>query len=353
MSNVYQFSSPDQRIDEASLWLYKLDRGLSVKERKDLKKWLAESKQNQQVFIEMVEMWDEMDILSNLADLFPKPIKDEKPVWLSGAVAASFIAIVISFFFIDSSDWAKPEPQKTIAVTYDKDLYQTTVGEQSKASLSDGTQIILNTNTLVKVSYTDKQRFLILEHGELHVDVAHDELRPLSVIAGDKILQAVGTAFNVEMKNNELIELMVTEGKVLVISRNSEANELVSAKTEMLAESSFSVSQGQKLMLGVPAEKVEIIEPGELQAKLSWQDGTLVFQGEPLSEVIKEISRYTQIEFVLKNRSIKDTKVIGLFRTGDVNGLVTTLRDNFNMTVSHNVAENKILLDKKTKPKTN
>ena len=148
------------------------------------------------------------------------------------------------------------------------------------------------------------------------------------------------------MHHDNSIELVVTEGKVLVSSRDGTTEDIVSAQAVTLSDASLAVSEGHQLILGVPDEKVEAVEDADIQAKLSWREGTLVFQGESLAEAIREISRYTQVKFVFKDRSLKKMKVIGLFKAGDVNGLVTTLKDNFNISVSHQSSEGKILLDK-------
>ena len=69
-------------------------------------------------------------------------------------------------------------------------IHHTAVGEQSIVMLNDGSQITLNTNTKVQVP-SDQARLLELVSGELHVRVK-DPSRPLSVMAGEQIIQAVG-----------------------------------------------------------------------------------------------------------------------------------------------------------------
>lgn len=354
MTNIYQFSSDSQRFDEASLWISKIDKGLSRKEEAALEKWLAQSKQNQQVFLEMAELWDKGNVLSRLTDLFPQPVEHKNDIsWPSIAVAASLIAVVFSLFLtmpeMSIPGISKPKPEMKIVSVHQKDFYQTAIGEQSTVNLPDGTQITLNTNTQVKVSYTDRHRFLILEHGELHVDVAHDELRPLSVIAGAQIVQAIGTAFNIELHSDQRIELVVTEGKVRVGTHGNIVDSTVSAYHDELSSIAFSdssraVSEGHQLILGDPEEDVEIAEPAEIKAKLSWRDGNLIFRGESLDEAIREISRYTSVRFVFNDRKIKKKKVVGLFKAGDVNGLLETLEHNFDIPVSYQYAEGKVLL---------
>ena len=126
--------------------------------------------------------------------------------------------------------------------------YETKVGEQSTFFLQDKSKIILNTNSLVKVTYTDKQRLFELLRGEIHVVVAHNKDKPLSVYAGSNIIQAVGTAFNVQLGNEE-IELIVTDGKVLVSDINSQTVAPLKLKNVYLSPESFAVSKGQKAKL--------------------------------------------------------------------------------------------------------
>jgi len=73
------------------------------------------------------------------------------------------------------------------------------------------------------------------------------------------------------------------------------------------------------------------VEPLEIEAALSWRDGNLAFNGETLEEAIAEISRYTSTEFTLKGDEIKKLRVAGIFKAGDVTGLLLSLEDSFNI----------------------
>ena len=86
------------------------------------------------------------------------------------------------------------------------------------------------------------------------------------------------------------------------------------------------------------------IEPIELSSQLSWKKVNLIFRGESLADVMDEITRYTNIDFELENDdNIKQVKVVGLFKTGDVSGLLAALKKNFN--IEHQkISNNKIRL---------
>ncbi|HSX83757.1 MAG TPA: DUF4880 domain-containing protein, partial [Cellvibrio sp.] len=73
MSNIIDFPNHEQIHDQASLWIARMDRELSVQEEQELAQWLAANEQHRAVFFEMAELWDKMDSLARLADLFQAP----------------------------------------------------------------------------------------------------------------------------------------------------------------------------------------------------------------------------------------------------------------------------------------
>ena len=62
MTNIHHINerntSDDSRLDEASEWLAKLDRGLTKSEEQALKQWLAQSYKNVEVLLEVAKLWD-------------------------------------------------------------------------------------------------------------------------------------------------------------------------------------------------------------------------------------------------------------------------------------------------------
>lgn len=334
MSNIYNISPTEKTFDEASLWVSKLDRGLTAEEKSELGEWLAESDRHRLILIKMGQAWDKAEVLSRLADLFPEPLEHRSALrWGLPAMAASVAAAALTLW-LGVSALNPVEIPDELAESNVEGLYKTAIGEHISVNLPDGTELILNTNTTVRVNYSDQQRLLTLEQGELHVDVAHDESRPLSVLVGGQVVQAVGTAFNIELSADRKVDLVVTEGKVLVGLREETSFSLERPDPIVMPASSLAISKGERILLGeldieLPLEEVEVIEPAEIEVQLSWQEGNLVFRGEPLAQAIQEISRYTAVEFVFMDDSLKQVQVAGLFQTGDVEGLLVALEENF------------------------
>jgi len=225
-------------------------------------------------------------------------------------------------------------------------FYQTLVGEQQQIQLSDGSQLILNTNSQVKVVYSQKQRLVFLNRGEIHIEVAHAPERPLSVIAGSKVVQAVGTAFDVQRVNSEKVRLWVTEGRVLVTERRLD-NIVPLQKIEELSANVIAVSKGEKMILTAAAsKKVEQIAESDMNAQLSWRQGNIVFRGETLDEAVLEFSRYSDKKFIIADESLRHVRIAGVFKIGDTERLLSTLRNNFSIEYQYE-ENNEILLSLK------
>jgi transmembrane sensor len=341
MSNIRQLPGNQVSYDSASDWIVKLDRGLTADEEIALQEWLQADTQNHDVLMEMTRLWDKMDAMTRLTGLFPTPAKPKlsKPrhLWQTySAIAASFVLATMLGVWALLGD-------SLFSDRLGDNVYQTAIGEQSNIMLPDGTKIVLNTNSKLEVSYSNNARILQLHQGELNVSVAKDPSRPLSVIAAGQIIQAIGTEFNIEITDQQKIELVVTEGKVKVGVQNPSEKPTSNPEPQFLSVDARTVSAGEKLMLGDSNEAITEVSADDIAVKLSWRSGNLIFRGESLEEAVKEVGRYTSVEFVFMNEDLKKMRVAGLFKAGDVEGLLATLRENFDI-VTHRDDDGKVLL---------
>lgn len=332
MSNIVDFPNQEKRFDEAGFWIARLDRKLTKSEEVDLHKWLARDPENGKALMQLAQLWDKMDRLSILAEVFQIPPR-KKSYGLRYAAAASFLFACLGIFLLSqfSTESAPSELN-----------YQTAVGEQRKIVLDDGSTLILNTDSQVQVIYSAKQRLLLLKRGEIHIDVAHDTTRPLRVAAHDKVFQAVGTAFDVRLLHSNKVKLWVTEGRVAIANNKHIANPAALEK-EPLKDPNLFISKGEKAILSDLGEKVVKISDGEMTAQLSWQQGNIVFRGETLDEAVLEFNRYSDKTFVIQDASLKTIRIAGVFKIGDTSSLLSTLRNNFDIRYEIN-SGNKILL---------
>ncbi len=346
MSNIHhihqQSEQDDLILDQASEWIAKIDRGLSSQETENFQRWIHKSSENMKVMLEVAQMWDKLDELNRLSDVFPKSeVKSKASSHKFMAIAASLILLVSILFLQPSLSPLNTEPQYTALMTQ----YKTNIGERNTIHLPDSSVLLLNTNSLVNINYNQQTRVIELVQGELHIDVAHNTSRPLQVVAGGKVIQAVGTAFNVEV-TDDLVELIVTDGTVLVDYDSS------SLEIKTISSNAIPVVKGEIISLNsslaLTQSTVDKVALSDMSSKLSWRKGNLIFRGDSLADAIKEISRYTDISFELADdEALKKVKVAGMFKTSDINGLLSLLEKSFN--IEHKkIGEQKILLSFKS-----
>lgn len=344
MSNIYELPSNERQYDEASLWIERLDEGLTDKETAELQAWMAANPDNQALLFKMARLWDKMDTLSRLSTLFPEELGVVRRRRWPRLAAAAVVLLGVAAAWVGFSQNPVGLVDEMLVQAGGESSYETAIGEHATVALTDGTELVLNTNSRIRVRYGARYRLLILEAGEVHVQVAEDAERPLSVIVGGNIVQAVGTAFNVEITDDQRIELMVTEGKVRVGVQSVVANNDRVPQPAVLPDTAPLVEAGQEVMLGeATAPEVTAVTEDEIEVKLSWRNGNLIFRGESLEETVAEVERYTAVEFVIVDEELKEIRVSGLFRAGDVDGMLAVLRENFDI-AAERIDDHRVLL---------
>ncbi|KTF18445.1 FecR family protein [Pseudoalteromonas sp. H105] len=335
MSNIHQFSSKELIQSQASRWISAMDRGLSDHEKEQFSQWVKQSKAHQDAVFDLAKLWDELSVLNELSALFPNKQVPAKNTVMPYTVAASFIAVVLMATFMYASINFYPDTVEEQA-KYSK-IYRTKVGEQATYVLPDSTIVQLNTNSLLEVAYTQGRRQLILSRGEGRFNVAKDASRPFSVMAGDKSFTALGTIFNVQRNAASDLELVVTEGKVMITDPTVEVNaedfiKLQAASNDTARVKEFNaniVISGEKALIKESITKpIKQLSLDDVQQDLAWQQGMLIFNGEPLSEALQEVSRYTATRFELTDPALASLKVAGVFKAGDIIGLLDSLQVN-------------------------
>jgi transmembrane sensor len=94
--------------------------------------------------------------------------------------------------------------------------YETAVGGSQKVGLADGSSVLLNTDSRLRVQLSATRREIELIRGEALFTVAHDKLRPFYVSAAGTLVRAVGTEFSVRIRDDRTVEVLVAEGRVAV-----------------------------------------------------------------------------------------------------------------------------------------
>ncbi|MCJ7995328.1 FecR family protein [Rhizobium cremeum] len=168
--------------------------------------------------------------------------------------------------------------------------YSTGTGETKTVTLPDGTRIELSPQTAFSIDFSEKARRVRLMRGEIFVSVVADPSRPFAVETDDLRATALGTQYSVAIEP-EGTSVFVTQHAVEVTA---------AGRREILNEGqSLSYRKGR---LSDPVET-------DIETRLAWRSGKLVFLSAPFGKVIADIERWRRGKIVLMDPELADRPV--------------------------------------------
>lgn len=205
-------------------------------------------------------------------------------------------------------------------------VYATALGERETITLADGSQIELNTDTVVRVSASAGRRIVSLEKGEAYFQIKHDAARPFVVVAGGRRLTDVGTKFLVRRDAGNLA-VAVVEGRIRFETPSDKTRSpalLVSGDTVLATTTAISVTKKS---------------PQKLMDALGWRHGVLVFQHTTLADAADEFNRYNTKKLVIVDTKTAALQINGTFRSNDAEAFTVAARDVFGLRVENRGAD--------------
>ncbi|MCK9608609.1 MAG: FecR domain-containing protein [Methylomonas sp.] len=186
--------------------------------------------------------------------------------------------------------------------------YHTETGELRDIELTDGSHMLLNTNSAVSVAYDESKRKITLHHGQVRFTVAKDERRPFDVRMDDLQARALGTVFEVYRPDGDNVSVTVQQHAVKVdIGRDADGSSTGSAPVN-----TFTLRVGQNLRYGYDGKPPTVREV-ELEQATAWQQQKLFISDRPLGELIAELNRYRVGRIFLSDAQLSELRVTGVF----------------------------------------
>ncbi len=190
--------------------------------------------------------------------------------------------------------------------------YQTEPGQHQFVSLEDGSNIHLNTQSKLTVTFAQAERRVDMGYGEALFEVAHDGERPFIVSVAGRDVRVVGTKFNIRRFNRKLT-VTVTEGVVDVVE-GADAEKSSNKSEDHIVEPIRLIAGIQ--LVHDEQTAVSIIQQVDAEAFTSWRGDVLSYEDVPLTDVINDIERYIDIPVVRKG-DLSGTKFTGILNMTD------------------------------------
>lgn len=164
-------------------------------------------------------------------------------------------------------------------------------GRQFHVVLPDGTKVWLNAASSISypVAFTHRERTVVVT-GEAYFEVAEQAAQPFTVKVNDSLkIQVLGTSFNVNAYTDEpAVNATLLQGSVKVVTGTQQ---------QMLLP-------GQQVQAGKTVKLVKQVNTGLVMA---WKDGVFAFENADLATVMRQLSRWYNIEVVFEGHVVAGT----------------------------------------------
>lgn len=331
MSEIVKLRTRADIDEEAAVWIWRMDSAAAAAvERQAYEAWLRQDPRHRRAVAALSTVWNALDGLAEakreekiatFAQSAKLPLLHHPRRWWFAAAAA------LAAFAVGAICLQQGGELQTLA---------TAVGQQRNVTLADGSIVTLNTNTIVETDLRRYSREIYLRQGEAHFQVAHDRSRPFLVHAGDALVRAVGTEFEVRVLTDHHVDVVVNEGRVEVqAAALPPASPSPGAPRPAAATTVRALNAGERLSTASRGYAVTQITPQQMSSELAWREGAIIFDGEPLSEAVAEIERYTDARIVVSDPQTARLRVGGRFRTGDMQEFFDALQTALPVSIRH------------------
>ena len=265
--------------DDALDWQVLLHSGTaSAADLARYQRWRQLSPAHAQAAVEAEALWQDLGHTPTAQALKITPDR-RKRHWLVG-VAASLAILVVGY-----SGWQQ-------APLWLAD-YHTSMGERQSITLADGSRVMLNSASALKVAYSANERKVTVQAGEVMFETAADP-RPFVVESAGEAVRGSAATFSVRR-----------DGRVV------------------LAQGEAKVGD-HKLTVAPDAG-----------AQTAWQRGKLIFNGKPLGQVLAELERYQHGRILLSDNKLAALEVSGVFDLDEPQALLRTLEQRYGLKVTY------------------
>lgn len=235
---------------------------------------------------------------------------------------------------------------------HDADTYSTGIGEQRTLVLADGSTVILDALTTVRVRFSATARALELVRGQAYFHDTYDPRRPFVVRSDEATIRAIGTQFDVHRQQDGMV-VTVVEGKVAVAEHpwgsdpgaglSSIMNDRAPLRPVRLSH--VLVSAGEQVTL--TAQLIRKPEPVDVSAATAWVQKRLVFDDTPLQAVATQFNLYSSRRLVIVDPALRSVGISGIYSSADPVSLIGFLRAQPNLLVTETDDEIRVSLRRK------
>lgn len=302
---------------QAQAWLVHLTSGTATREDGEaFRRWCLSSEQHAEAFARTRQMWHDLGpAIARRQQSFPRGgrpapkhvIRMSRRAFLGTAITASVVAVVAARYGLDMGG------QIGTGATL-----RTAVGEQRHVDVTQGVVLEMNTATDIGVrSSGNAITGVRLRTGEAVVRIDPSHTAPFVVELEDaRVLSGPGASFAVRCVDG-VSTVTCLEGQAV----------LARAATKTL------VKPAQQLAFGADGLGDAVaVNP---DTALAWRHRVLIYDNQPLADVVTDINRYRPGRIVITDRALGERRVHARFTLDQMADVASLIEDAYGAHATH------------------
>lgn len=334
MDATHNGKGSDRAVPEsAEQWLARLlDPDCTDADREAFERWRAASPAHASAYAEAERLWhlsaQAIDEAPDLATAAQRALQPGAPRriryrWAAATLAAAAL-LVLALLVVPA--WLSP-PQAPAGT-----VYRTAIGQQQTISLEDGSRILLDTHSVVRVRYSDRTRRVDLLRGRAQFSVHGDLHWPFVVHARNGTVTALGTRFQVRL-DDDTVDVTLLHGKLAIATR-------VDGNVRHA-----SLTSRQRLHFNRTGV-IGPVQPTDMTQARGWTAGKLFVHDWRLPRLLAAMNRYSTTQVVIGDASLDELRISGVFHVGDQQTLVQALEQGWPIEATHAAGDRVVLARK-------
>jgi ferric-dicitrate binding protein FerR (iron transport regulator) len=206
----------------------------------------------------------------------------------------------------------------------------TTPGERSRVQLADGSRVMLNVDSKLRLPPTFNQQTRTVElTGEAYFEVEADTGRPFVVRTEGASVEVHGTAFNVRgYPDEEQVQVAVREGGV-------------SFRPERDGDAAVDLASGEVGRMTGADTTVQILA-ADVAPYIGWTEGRLVFEDTPLPRVARRLERWYGLTFRIRDPALRSLRLTATLKSQSVRNVLDVITASLN--IRYEIDQNSVVL---------
>ncbi|MBK0369189.1 FecR family protein [Flavobacterium agrisoli] len=227
-----------------------------------------------------------------------KTSTSKQKIWSSLYKAAALLVVMLGITYVYQTHFLKEN-----FITH-----ATVRGEKKQIILTDGSIVVLNSNSSVVVPEKFGNQRMVRLKGEAYFKVTRNPSKPFIINTKDVKVQVLGTSFNINAYNHNHTKVSVLTGKVKVSAPNGENVVLIkNNQVDFIPANGFVLTKENS------------------KEGIAWTTNCIVLKKNSLAQTARILENWYDVTIQFQDKTIEELTISGKFKEPKLDNILQSI----------------------------